>query len=88
MTTKTLEQMEAEIAALRAELATEKSATKRAPKLTFKVTEKGGVSVYGIQRFPVTLYPNGWARLLEQADELRAFMETNGLDTTGVRQKA
>jgi len=45
--------------------------------LDFKVSEKGGVSVYGLGRFPVTLYYEQWTRLLDQADELRQFIETN-----------
>lgn len=45
--------------------------------LRFKVSEKGAVSVYGLGRFPVTLYLDQWDKLLSHADELRAFMETN-----------
>jgi hypothetical protein len=45
--------------------------------MDFKVSEKGGVSVYGLGRFPVTLYYEQWQRLLGAADELRAFLETN-----------
>jgi hypothetical protein len=44
---------------------------------TLKVTEKGGISLYGIQRFPVTLYLSGWEKVLEMADEIRAFIEDN-----------
>ncbi|HSY11407.1 MAG TPA: hypothetical protein VK976_04385 [Verrucomicrobiae bacterium] len=43
----------------------------------FKVSEKGGVSVYGLGRFPVTLYYEQWIRLLDQADQLRSFLEEN-----------
>jgi hypothetical protein len=43
----------------------------------FKVSEKGGVSVYGLGRFPVTLYYEQWIRLLDQAEQIRAFMEEN-----------
>ena len=50
-------------------------ATKKAGKLEFKVSEKGGVSVYGLGRFPVTLYQEQWARLLDAADDLRVFIE-------------
>jgi hypothetical protein len=48
----------------------------RAPGLSFKVSEKGGVSVYGLGRFPVTLYREQWERLLapEQVEALRAFI--------------
>jgi hypothetical protein len=49
----------------------------RAGGLHFKVSEKGAVSVYGLGRFPVTLYYEQWLRLLEKAQELREFLETN-----------
>jgi len=45
--------------------------------IEFRVGEKGGVSVYGLGRFPVTLYYEQWVRLLGSADELRAFLEEN-----------
>ncbi len=45
--------------------------------LEFKVSGKGGVSVYGLGRFPVTLYYEQWVRLLDRADALRAFLEEN-----------
>lgn len=45
--------------------------------LDFKVSEKGGVSVYGLGRFPVTLYYEQWMRLLEHADRLGKFLEAN-----------
>jgi hypothetical protein len=45
--------------------------------LEFRVGEKGGVSVYGLGRFPVTLYYEQWIRLLDVAGELREFLETN-----------
>jgi hypothetical protein len=51
--------------------------TKKRTGLEFKVGEKGGVSVYGLGRFPVTLYYEQWIRLLEAADGLRAFLEEN-----------
>jgi hypothetical protein len=41
------------------------------------VSEKGGVSVYGLGRFPVTLYKEQWIRLLDMADEIRAFIKDN-----------
>ena len=56
----------------------EQQVGKRKPgSLEFKVSEKGAVSVYGLGRFPVTLYYEQWLRLLEAADELRAFLEEN-----------
>ncbi|MGA3317562.1 MAG: hypothetical protein ABSC64_14115 [Candidatus Korobacteraceae bacterium] len=45
--------------------------------LTFKVSDKGGVSVYGLGRFPVTLYYEQWVRLLDMSKELREFIEQN-----------
>lgn len=51
--------------------------TKRTNKIDFKVSEKGGVSVYGLGRFPVTLYYEQWIRLLDSADALRAFLQEN-----------
>jgi hypothetical protein len=50
---------------------------KQAGKLEFKVSEKGGVSVYGLGRFPTTLYYEQWSRLLDAAEDLRAFLEAN-----------
>jgi hypothetical protein len=41
---------------------------------TIRVSEKGGVSVYGLGRFPVTLYKEQWAKLLDMADDIRAFI--------------
>ena len=50
---------------------------KRSGRLEFKVSEKGGVSVYGLGRFPVTLYYEQWHRLLTAAEELSKFLEDN-----------
>lgn len=46
-------------------------------ELQFKVGEKGGVSVYGLGRFPVTLYYEQWIRLLDASETLRSFLEEN-----------
>jgi len=51
--------------------------SKKSGRLEFKVGEKGGVSVYGLGRFPVTLYYEQWLRLLGAADELQLFLEEN-----------
>jgi len=59
-----------------AELEKQSSGRKRG-SIEFKVGQKGGVSVYGLGRFPVTLYYEQWIRLLEAADGLRAFLEEN-----------
>ena len=45
--------------------------------LRFRVSEKGAVSVYGLGRFPVTLYYEQWTRLLDVADKLKEFMQEN-----------
>ncbi|HVS87033.1 MAG TPA: hypothetical protein VHF01_02300 [Candidatus Acidoferrum sp.] len=50
---------------------------RRSGNLEFRVGEKGGVSVYGLGRFPVTLYYEQWIRLLETAPQLRTFLEEN-----------
>jgi hypothetical protein len=46
-------------------------------QLYCKVSEKGGLSVYGLQRMPVTLYVEQWQRLLDYAEEIKAFMKAN-----------
>jgi hypothetical protein len=64
--------VQAELERLRAENAALKS---RATKGVFlKVSEKGGVSVYGLGRFPVTLYKEQWERLLDMVDDIRTFI--------------
>ena len=65
----------AELERLRAENARLKSTVSRGVSL--KVSEKGGVSVYGLGRFPVTLYKEQWAKLLDMAEEIRAFIRDN-----------
>ena len=45
--------------------------------VSFKVSEKGGVSVYGLGRFPVTLYREQWLKLLDKAAEIRQFVIDN-----------
>lgn len=53
-----------------------------ASKLTLKVSEKGAVSVYGLQRMPVTLYVEQWERLLAIADDIKAFAKANSKKLT------
>ena len=53
------------------------SGSRKKGALEFRVGEKGGVSVYGLGRFPVTLYYEQWVRLLDTAQDLRAFLEEN-----------
>jgi hypothetical protein len=64
--------LQAELERLRAENAALKSKSSRAVHL--KVSEKGGVSVYGLGRFPVTLYQEQWVKLLDMGDEIRGFI--------------
>jgi len=59
------------------ELEKQAETKKRGGAMEFRVSEKGGVSVYGLGRFPVTLYYEQWTRLLDAAPELKAFLEEN-----------
>ena len=65
------EDLKAELERLKAENERLKS---RGRSTGLKVSEKGGVSVYGLGRFPVTLYKEQWTKLLAMADEIRAFI--------------
>jgi hypothetical protein len=69
------DELKAEIERLRAENASLKARGSKG--VSFKVSEKGGVSVYGLGRFPVTLYQEQWLKLLGMADEIRAFIQEN-----------
>jgi hypothetical protein len=69
----TFQAMQAEIEALKAKLAL----ANKPRKLTLKVTDKGGVSLYGVGRFPVTLYQSQWARIIENVDDIASFIEAN-----------
>lgn len=66
-------ELEAEIERLRRE--NESLKQKEGPRgLSLKVSQKGAVSLYGMGRFPVTLYKEQWERVLDMADEIRAFL--------------
>ena len=69
------EDVKAELERLRAENERLKNRSTRGVSL--KVSEKGGVSVYGLGRFPVTLYKEQWTRLLDMADDIRSFIREN-----------
>ncbi|MGH8227237.1 MAG: hypothetical protein ACRET2_10275 [Steroidobacteraceae bacterium] len=69
------EDLKAEIERLRAENESLKSPNRS--KLAMKVSEKGALSVYGMGRFPVTLYKEQWLRLLAMADEIKSFIDAN-----------
>jgi len=67
--------MQAELERLRAENQALKKTS--AKGLSLKVSEKGALSVYGLGRFPVTLYKEQWHRLLDMTDEIRNFIKAN-----------
>lgn len=69
------EDMKAELERLRAE--NERLKQKGSRAVSLKVSEKGGLSVYGMGRFPITLYKEQWSKLLDMADEIRAFIKEN-----------
>jgi len=69
------EDMKAELDRLREE--NERLKNRQTRGVSLKVSEKGGVSVYGLGRFPVTLYKEQWARLLDMADDIRTFIREN-----------
>ena len=67
--------LKAELERLRAE--NERLKARGGKGISLKVSEKGGVSVYGLGRFPVTLYKEQWTRLLDMADDIRTFIKDN-----------
>ena len=67
--------LQAELERLRAENERLKNAS--SSKLAMKVSEKGALSIYGMGRFPVTLYKEQWLRLLTIAEDIRSFIEAN-----------
>jgi hypothetical protein len=69
------ENLKAELERLREENAALKKGA--AAAIRMKVSEKGALSVYGMGRFPVTLYKEQWLRLLNMSDDIRAFIAEN-----------
>jgi hypothetical protein len=67
------EDLKAELEKLKAE--NERLKSQRPSAGSLKVSEKGGVSVYGLGRFPVTLYKEQWTKLLAMADDIKAFIK-------------
>ncbi|HET6338574.1 MAG TPA: hypothetical protein VFG30_35390 [Polyangiales bacterium] len=67
--------LKAELERLRAENSRLKQRGSRG--VSMKVSEKGGVSIYGLGRFPVTLYKEQWEKLLDMSDDIRAFILEN-----------
>jgi hypothetical protein len=72
MSEPTYEELKAKLAELE-----KQQGNKRSGNLEFRVSDKGAVSVYGMGRFPTTLYYEQWIRLLDRAEDLRAFLEEN-----------
>jgi hypothetical protein len=68
------EDLQAELARLRAE---NEALKQKRTTGGMKVSEKGAVSVYGLGRFPVTLYQEQWQKLLAMSDDIKAFIEEN-----------
>ncbi|HET6305430.1 MAG TPA: hypothetical protein VFG80_11685, partial [Myxococcota bacterium] len=67
--------LRSELERLRAENEALKAKERRGTRL--QVSEKGGVSLYGLRRFPITFYKEEWERILGMADEIRAFIHEN-----------
>ena len=67
--------LKAEVERLRAE--NERLKNQSEKRVSLKVSEKGGVSLYGLGRFPVTLYKEQWTKVLDMADEIRRFIKDN-----------
>jgi hypothetical protein len=67
-----LARLEAENKALREQIEQRKTG-----QLRLKISEKGGLSVYGLGRFPVTLYKEQWVRLLDYGEEIKKFLQAN-----------
>ena len=67
--------LQAELERLRAENTALK--TRSSKGISLKVSEKGGVSVYGLGRFPVTLYKEQWLKLLDMTDDIRTFISVH-----------
>lgn len=71
------ENIHAELERLKAENEALKEKQKRGSAVSMKVSEKGAVSVYGLGRFPVTLYQEQWSKLLSLSDDIKQFIEAN-----------
>jgi hypothetical protein len=69
------DELKAELEKLKAENAALKARGSRG--ISLKVSEKGAVSVYGLGRFPVTLYMEQWLKLLDMSEDIRGFIREN-----------
>ena len=78
------EDVKAELERLRAENQALKTTASKG--ISLKVSEKGGLSVYGMGRFPITLYKEQWEKLLDMTDDIRRFIRDNA-DKLKVKDK-
>jgi hypothetical protein len=69
------EDLKAELERLRQENADLKKTSSKG--ISMKVSEKGGLSIYGLGRFPITLYKEQWTKLLDMSDDIRRFLKEN-----------
>lgn len=88
---KVMAELKAQIEALRADNATlaAKAAAKANGSITLKLTDKGGISAYGFGRFPVTLYPGAWERLMspEFQTKLAEFFKANATQIAAAKAR-
>ncbi len=80
-----MDDVQAELARLKAE--NEALKRQQASPLSLKVSVKGALSVYGLGRFPVTLYKEQWARLLDSVEDIRAFLHEHDGDLKSKKEK-
>ena len=80
--TQDMESMKAELERLKAENNALKSSSPKPKEISMKVSPKGGLSVYGMGRFPVTLYKEQWVRLLEKKEEILLFIDEHDSEFT------
>lgn len=71
-------ELKAQLDALKAENEALKNPVRKDRVLTMKITEKGGLSVYGMGRFPITLYKSQWLKLIPFVDDIQTFIIANG----------
>jgi hypothetical protein len=81
--TESDDEMRQELERLKAENEALKAKEKRGTRL--QVSEKGGVSLYGLRRFPITFYKEEWERILGMAGEIQAFLREHAAE---LKQKA
>jgi len=80
------DELKKELEKLRAENEALKKRTSKG--LSIRVSEKGAVSVYGLGRFPTTLYKEQWLRLLDMAEDIRSFIQENATQLKSKDDKA